>query len=201
MKTYLRLGGLLAVIVSALLIVFPLTTWVHAQVGQTLLSTIQPVTLVTSTGASSTAVTQTTAANLNATVVGTGTFTTQATPTATATGGATPSNYIAAASNNSTNLKASAGTVYSVLLINNTATEKFVRLYDSASAPTCTSATGVVFYSPIPANSTTGAGFVVPMPVGMTFANGIGWCITGASGTTDNTSTAAGDVVMNVTYK
>lgn len=122
-------------------------------------------------------------------------------PTASATGGATPSNYISAATNNSTNLKASAGTLYSLLVINTTATLKYLRLYDSGSAPTCTSATGVVFYTPIPANSTTGAGLVEAISVGLNFASGIGWCITGGSGTTDNTSTAAGDVVMNVGYK
>lgn len=123
------------------------------------------------------------------------------TPTAATIGGATPSLYISAATNNSTNLKASAGTLYSAVVINTTATLKFIRFYDSASAPTCTSATNAVFYSPIPANSTTGAGFVIPMPVGANFASGIGWCITGAAGTTDNTSTAVGDVVLNVSYK
>lgn len=134
-------------------------------------------------------------------VTNAGTFATQSAPTASATGGATPFYYIATANNNSTNKKASAGTVYSLLIINNTATEKFIRLYDSASAPTCTANTGAVFYAPIPANSTTGAGFSVAFPAGAAFVNGIGWCITGGAGDTDNTSTAAGDVVLNGTFK
>lgn len=117
------------------------------------------------------------------------------------TGGATPAYYISAASNNSTNIKASAGQIYYVTVINTTASLKYIRLYDSGSAPTCTSGTGVVFYSPIPANSTTGAGFVLPIPPGMTFANGMGFCITGGAGVTDNTSTSAGDVVLNYGWK
>lgn len=123
------------------------------------------------------------------------------TPAVATTGGATPAYYISAASNNSTNIKASAGQIYYLTAINTTATLKYIRLYDSGSAPTCTSSTGVVFYSPIPANSTTGAGFVVPIPPGITFSNGLGFCITGAAGVTDNTSTAAGDVVINYGWK
>jgi len=124
-----------------------------------------------------------------------------ASPVAATSGGATPFYYISAATNNSTNKKASAGTVYSLVVINTTATLKFLRLYDLATAPTCTSNTGVVFYAPIPANSSTGAGFSAAFPVGAAFTSGIGWCITGAAGDTDNTSVAVGDVVINGTMK
>lgn len=122
-------------------------------------------------------------------------------PTAGTTAGATPFYYISGASNNSTNKKASAGTLYSVTVINNTATEKFIRFYDTSSGPTCSSNTGVVYYTPIPANSTTGAGIAIAFPVGAAFSTGISWCITGAAGDSDNTSTAAGDVVLAGSFK
>lgn len=134
-------------------------------------------------------------------VTNVGTFAVQASPAAVTAGGATPFYYISGASNNSTNKKASAGQLYSVQVINTTATLKYIRFYDSSTAPTCTSNTGAVFYSPIPANSTTGAGFISVFPVGAQFVNGIGWCITGGAGDTDNTSTAAGDVILAGTIK
>jgi hypothetical protein len=117
------------------------------------------------------------------------------------TGGATPYHYLSAASTNATNVKATAGTLYSLSLINTTATLYYLRLYDIAtSAPTCSSATGVVHNIPIPAN-TAGAGVVLNMDgVGMLFANGIGFCLTGAFSDTDTTNAATG-VAVNLTYK
>ena len=116
-------------------------------------------------------------------------------------GGATPGNYISAATNNSTNLKSTAGQIYSITVVNVTASLKYIRLYNLSSAPTCTSATGIVFYTPIPGSTTNPVPVQLTFPVGKTFTTGIGWCITGGAGTTDNTSTAAGDVVLNYDYK
>jgi len=116
-------------------------------------------------------------------------------------GGATPGSYISAANNNSTNLKSTAGQIYSITVINVTASLKYIRLYNLSSAPTCTSATGIVFYTPIPGSTTNPVLIQLPFPVGKNFSTGIGWCITGGAGTTDNTSTAAGDVVLNYDYK
>lgn len=120
---------------------------------------------------------------------------------AEATGGATPNYYISTASNNSTNIKASAGQVYSITVVNVTAALKYIRLYNTSSAPTCTSGTGVVFYSPIPGSTTNPVPLTFSMAVGRSFSTGIGFCITGGSGVTDNTSTAAGDVILNYAYK
>lgn len=120
---------------------------------------------------------------------------------ANAAGGATPNYYISTASNNSTSIKGSAGQLYSLVAINTTAAFKYIRLYNTSSAPTCTSSTGVVFYAPIPASTTNPVPLVIPATVGKTFTTGIGFCITGGSGVTDNTSTAAGDVIINYDYK
>jgi len=120
---------------------------------------------------------------------------------AEATGGATPNFYVSTASNNSTNIKASAGQVYSITVVNVTASLKYIRLYNLSSAPTCTSSTGIVFYSPIPGSTTNPTPLEFSVAVGRAFSAGIGFCITGAAGVTDNTSTAAGDVILNYAYK
>ncbi len=118
-----------------------------------------------------------------------------------ATGGATPYHLLSAATTNATNVKATAGTLYSLSLINTTATIYYLRLYDIAtSAPTCSSATGVVENIPIPAN-VAGAGVVLHFgSMGMLFANGIGFCLTGGFSDTDTTNAATG-VAVNLTYK
>jgi len=122
-------------------------------------------------------------------------------PGATTNGGASPGFYISTASNNSTNIKASSGTLYSFSVINVTASLKYIRIYDLGAAPTCTSATGIIYYSPIPGSTTNPVPLTWTAPVGKRFDNGIGFCITGGAGTTDNTSTAAGDAVFNYDYK
>lgn len=107
--------------------------------------------------------------------------------------------YLAAtASTNSTSVKGSAGNVYGYSLINTTATLYYLRMYNSSSAPTCSSATGFVETIPIPA-STSGAG-VERWHVPQGFTTGIGYCITGGSGSTDNTNAAAG-VFATLLYK
>lgn len=105
--------------------------------------------------------------------------------------GATAFNVASAASTNSTNVKASAGNLYSITLVNTTATLYYLRLYNLASAPTCSSATGYVTTVPVPA-STTGAGLTVNLNVGAAFTTGIGYCITGGPTSTDNTNAAVG---------
>lgn len=113
--------------------------------------------------------------------------------------GATAFNVASAASTNSTNIKASAGNVYNLTLINTTATLYYLRLYNLSSAPTCSSATGYVTTVPVPA-SATGAGLTVSLGVGMSFTTGIGFCLTGGPTSTDNTNAAVG-IYGFVTYK
>jgi hypothetical protein len=145
-------------------------------------------------------VAQATAASLNATVVGTGTFAAQAAPTASTTGGATP--YTAIVPNNTTGvLVGTAGqhTVYAITAFNNSATIAYVKFYDTATAPTCGSGT-VVYHGLIPAN-TSGAGFVNPVPVGVAFGSGIGYCITTGIADNDTTAPAASTYLINIEYK
>lgn len=113
--------------------------------------------------------------------------------------GALPAGIASAASTNSTNVKSSPGQVYSVTLINVTNTLYYLRFYNLASAPTCSSATGFLFTLPVPA-STSGAGVTVPFPTGLAFSTGIGYCLTGGASSTDNTNAAIG-VYGVIAYK
>jgi len=98
---------------------------------------------------------------------------------------------VSAASTNATNCKASAGNFYGFRAINTTATLYYLRMYNLASAPTCSSATGWVESIPIPA-STSGAGIVSFNIHSENYSTGIGYCFTGGSSSTDNTNAATG---------
>jgi hypothetical protein len=120
---------------------------------------------------------------------------------AATTGGATPYHLSGgtAASTNATSVKASAGTLCDLAVINTTATLAYLKLYDSASAPTCSSATGLKHVYPVPAN-TSGAGFVRALAVGEAYAGGIAYCVTGGGADTDATNAPAG-VFVEASYK
>jgi hypothetical protein len=105
-----------------------------------------------------------------------------------------------AASNNSTSVKPSAaGTVCRWTLISTSATLAYLKVYDSAGAPTCSSAAGLKHIYPIP-SSTTGAGLQVLDAMGEAYVNGIGFCVTGGGGDTDNTNAPTG-VYIEGSYK
>ncbi len=120
-------------------------------------------------------------------------------PSASATGGATPYHVASAASNNSTNVKNAPGTVYDLTIIQTTTTLGDFRFYDSASAPTCSSATGVVNNLPVQSNAIS-PGLHLNYPAGKLFANGISFCYTGAIADNDNTNAATG-VQIQIDYK
>lgn len=114
--------------------------------------------------------------------------------------GCTLSGTVSTAGTNSASAKGSAGTLCGGVIINTTATLGYLRLYNSSSAPTCSSATGFVLSIPIPA-STSGAGTLLDFgSFGAAFSTGIGFCFTGGGTSTDNTNGPAG-VYINVAYK
>lgn len=98
---------------------------------------------------------------------------------------------VSAASTNATNCKASAGNIYGFRFVNTTGTLYYLRMYNLASAPTCSSATGFVETIPIPANA-SGAGIVAIEPMGEAYTTGVSFCFTGGSSSTDNTNAATG---------
>ncbi len=122
---------------------------------------------------------------------------------ASTTGGTTPYGLQSAASTNSTTVKASAGVLYGMNLINTTTTIYYLRTYDAASAPTCSSATNFVRSWPIPPAAAAGGagGVAVSLPVtGTQYSTGISFCLTGGGSSTDNTNAATG-VYVNLDYK
>lgn len=122
-------------------------------------------------------------------------------PVATAgvSAGATTYAVITTASTNAANVKASAGNLYGIHAVNTTASLAYLRLYNASGSPTCSSATGFVESIPIPA-STSGAGIVIPFPVGKAFTTGIAHCITGGGSSTDNTNAGA-SIYVGMEYK
>jgi len=116
------------------------------------------------------------------------------------TGGTSTCYLSSAASTNSTNCKASAGQVYGFQVINTTSSIYYLRMYNSASAPTCSSATGFVRTIPIPHASGAGSGVGFSQTVGSAYGTGIGFCLTGGGSSTDNTNAATG-VYISILYK
>lgn len=119
---------------------------------------------------------------------------------ATTANSALTSYLTSAASTNSTSVKGSAGNVYGISVVNTTSTLYYLRMYNSSSAPTCSSATGFVESIPAPHNTGNGGGISRSWNVPQGYTTGIGFCITGGGSSTDNTSAATG-LYLTIIYK
>lgn len=123
-------------------------------------------------------------------------------PAAAATGGATASGAIAPNNTTGVNLKASAGSVYSIQLGGIGAAPAYLKLYNKATAPTCGTDTPVKRLI-IPAASTAalGGGSNVSFPAGVAFSLGIGYCVTTGITDADATAPAASTFLINIDWK
>ena len=104
---------------------------------------------------------------------------------------------LAAASTNATNCKASAAGFIGLRAINVSNTKAYLRTYNLAVDPTCSSATGFVETIPIPADTAGSGGAGVIQAPSLTsiltsYGTGFGYCVTGGGGNTDNTAPPAG---------
>ena len=115
---------------------------------------------------------------------------------AIASGGWTYKTFIAGASDNATNLKASAGVVHAVQVFGIGATPAYLKFYDMASTPTCGSST-VVKELIIPAGSTASVMTVLDAQ----FTTGISYCVTTGIAVNDDTSPAAATYAVNIDWK
>lgn len=113
-----------------------------------------------------------------------------------AAGGLSTFSLRSAATTNATSVKGSAGQLCGYSLQNTTASVKFVKLYDKASAPTVGTDTPVRRIC-LPANGTVER----TLPIGVQFTLGIALAVTGAGTDADTTAVAAGDVFVNLDYK
>lgn len=103
----------------------------------------------------------------------------------------------AAASTNATLLKASSGAISSIVLMNTSAAQKFVKFYDLAVAPTVGTST-VAFTVIVPIAA---AGPInVTFPRGLRFATGIAYAITNLVADSDTTAVTANDVHGVIAY-
>lgn len=112
-----------------------------------------------------------------------------------------PVKYLSAATTNATRVKASAGAIDQLTLINTTTTLYYLKLYNKASAaPTCNS-DAVIFTVPVPyGTANSGGGAAIPFPLGIRFNTGIGFCLTGGLADNDNTSAATG-VAISMAFR
>ena len=123
------------------------------------------------------------------------------TTNALATGGALPYHYISTASTNSTLISTGAHTLYDLQITGLNTVAAYVRIYDTAGAPTCSSATGASHTYLVIGSATAQGGMVVPIPSqGEAYVNGLAFCITGGSADTDNTNAPVG-VIVNAAFK
>lgn len=81
------------------------------------------------------------------------------------------------------------------VVINTTTTVYYIKFYNKATAPTC--GTDIPKWTvPIPFGaSSAGGGFTLPIPDGLMFPAGLGFCITGGIADNDVTNAATGIVV------
>ena len=121
-------------------------------------------------------------------------------PIAGIAAGAVSYAYNSLASDNSTLIKGSPGNVYQVIAVNTTGTIYYLKFYDKKTAPTCGTDT-VKFIAAIPfGQSSSGGGFSIQIPVGVSFFTGLGFCITANAAFNDDTSAATG-ITLDVIYK
>lgn len=106
----------------------------------------------------------------------------------------TPFRLISAATTNATSVKASAGAVGFIYAVNLNAAVRYLKLYNKASAPTVGTDAPIATL-PIPA-STTGAGFMIPIPNGVAFTTGIALALTTGYLDTDTAAVAAGEIFL-----
>ncbi|MCU0949526.1 MAG: hypothetical protein MUC68_00355 [Burkholderiaceae bacterium] len=114
---------------------------------------------------------------------------------ANATGAASITNIVAAASTNATSIKASAGRVLGWTFVNNATAVRYVKLHNTAAAPTA--GAGVVATIPVPPNGGV-ASLAIAQGVG--FSAGIGLTIVAGAAATDATAVAANDVVGTLVW-
>jgi hypothetical protein len=102
----------------------------------------------------------------------------------------------AGTSGDATNVKASAGRLYAIQGYNAAAAVRYLKLYNSASAPTAGSGTPVKTLVLPPA-----CGFTFDWPLGYTFSTGIGFTLVTGSADNSSTSVTAADILgLNLDY-
>lgn len=102
---------------------------------------------------------------------------------------------VSAATTNATSVKNSNGNIGNIILTNTSATMKFFKLYNKASAPTVGTDVPVAIIGIPPTNSVS-----ITMGQGLRLSTGIAYAITGAVAVSDTTAVALNDVAVHIDY-
>lgn len=97
-------------------------------------------------------------------------------------------------------VKTSAGQLYFIHAMNMVATARYLKFYNATAANVTVGSTTPVLTFPIPANSTTGAGFTVSIPQGLAFGTAISVACTTGIADADTGAPGANDVIINLGY-
>lgn len=109
---------------------------------------------------------------------------------------ATPVSYISAGtSDDATNVKSTAGVVYSLEVSNTNASARYIKLYNKSSAPAVASDTPIFRFA-IPGQG----GIALSWPHGKLFSSGIGFVLVTGPTDTDGVDVAANEIMVNLSY-
>jgi hypothetical protein len=109
----------------------------------------------------------------------------------------TPAYLLSASGTNGTIIKGSPGALGFIYAVNKNAAIRYLKLYNSATVSV--GSTTQLAALPIPA-STTGAGFMLPIPGGLAFTTGICIGLTTGSATGDTGAVAADEIYVLLGY-
>jgi hypothetical protein len=112
-------------------------------------------------------------------------------------GGATAAKLVSAATTNATSLKATAGQLYSAHATNNSASWRYLKFYNKASAPTVGTDVPVLVFGLPPTSSIPCA---LPADLGVSFTTGIAYAITGGIADADTAAIGAAEVALALNY-
>lgn len=113
-------------------------------------------------------------------------------------GGASVSSTIIPNNTTAVVVKGSPGQLYGVECFNNSATIAYIKIYNAISATAGSGTPNARFMCPA---STSGAGFVLPVPVGSVYSTGITFVMTTGIADNDTGAPAANTYIVNVRYK
>lgn len=112
-------------------------------------------------------------------------------------GGLSTKHFVAAASDNATNVKSSAGQLYSIDGYNNAAYPVYFKIYNASSSPTGCGATNLFKVVGLQA----GTQHTLQSEEGWALGTGIGYCLTKGITDADDTAVLLSDAVIDIGYK
>jgi len=98
-------------------------------------------------------------------------------------------------------VKATAGTVYSICAFNRTAAPLYLKLYNATAANTTVGTTTPLMTFVVPANADSdGAGFILDSAIGFAFSTAISAAVTTGVSDSDTGAPGANDCIVNIGY-